>query len=573
MRWSDTLIPTLREDPLEAEIASHKLMLRAGLIRRLSAGLYTFLPMGLRALRKVERIIRQEMDRAGAIEVLMPALQPRELWDRSHRYETMGDVMYRLRDRQERQLVLGPTHEEVITELAAHEIKSYRQLPKTFYQIQTKFRDEIRPRFGLMRAREFSMKDAYSFDLDWDAADASYKAMYTAYERIFARCGLRVKVVEADTGAMGGKWSHEFMVLAESGEDGIVECPSCSYAANMERGERSAPAPSPSTGPEALEEISTPGRRTIEEVSAFLKCPPSRLVKTLIYMLNDSPAAFLVPGDRDLNEKKVMRILEAQKLVPADAATIEKVTAAPVGFAGPVGLQIPIYADSSMKGATGMVAGANKVDTHVLNVDLARDARVTLYGDFCTVKTGDRCPRCPTGTLEEKRGIEVGHVFKLGTKYTEAFGATYLDESRQQKPMVMGCYGIGVTRTLQAVIEQNHDQNGIVWPVSVAPAHVSLLILNTKHAPSVEKAQQLSSDFESAGMEVVVDERDERPGVKLKDADLLGLPVRVIVSERSLGSASVEMRLRGEAQSNLVPLAEAVDRVRNALQTSKSEGG
>jgi len=485
------------------------------------------------------------------------------VWDKSHRYDIMGDVMFRLRDRQEREMVLGPTHEEVITDLVSREINSYRQLPKTFYQIQTKFRDEIRPRFGLMRAKEFIMKDAYSFDLTWDAADVSYQKMYDAYIRIFNRCGLRTKIVEADTGAMGGKWSHEFMVLADAGEDGIVECESCSYAANLERGERSFEnPPPPPENVKPLTELSTPGMRTIEEVSGFLKCKPKRLIKTLIYMIDGKAVAVLVPGDRDLNEKKLLAALEASNVALADAQTIERITGAPVGFAGPVGLTVPVYADSGMKGQTGAITGGNKADTHLVNVSLDRDVKVEAYHDLCVVRNGDLCPRCRK-MLQEKRGIEVGHVFKLGTQYTTSFDASYLDADGKKAVIIMGCYGIGVTRTLQAIVEQSHDDNGIVWPMLVAPYRVGILMLNEKHEESRRAAESLMAQLEGAGVDVLLDDREERPGVKLKDADLIGFPIRIVVSERSLGNGCVEIKSRSDAKADLVPLAEAAGRILN----------
>ena len=561
MRWSQTLVPTLRDDPQEADIASHKLMLRAGLIRRLTGGLYTFLPLGLRALRKVERIVREEMDAAGALEILMPALQPRELWDRSDRYEALGPAMFRLRDRQARDMVLGPTHEEVVTDLLSREISSYRQLPRTFYQVQTKFRDEIRPRFGLMRAKEFIMKDAYSFDLDWDSADESYQRMYDAYTRIFERCGLRTKVVEADTGAMGGKWSHEFMVLADTGEDGLLECESCAYAANVERAERALPRDAvPAGACPPCEKVSTPGMRTIEQVSGFLKCEPSLLAKTVIYKVGESPAAVLVPGDREVNELKLARVLESSRIEPADEATILKVTGAPVGFAGPVGLEIPVYADLSLQGAVGVVTGANEADTHLLNVDLARDASVAAHHDLSFARDGDACPRCGAAMIE-KRGIEVGHVFKLGTKYSDAFGAGYLDEHGQEQPMVMGCYGIGVTRTLQAVIEQRHDDDGILWPVAVAPYSVCVLVLRPADAQSAQVTHDLVEALQCSGLDVLVDDRDERPGVKFKDADLVGFPVRVVIGERSLSAGNVEVKLRSEKTAEQFGIGDAAERI------------
>jgi len=559
MRWSETLIPTLRDDPQDAEILSHKLMVRAGLIRRLAGGLYTFLPLGLRALRKVEQIVREEMDRAGAIEVLMPALQPREIWDRSGRYDVIGEVMFKLRDRQDRELVLGPTHEEIITDLAANEIKSYRQLPRTFYQIQTKFRDEIRPRFGLMRAKEFIMKDAYSFDLGWEEADASYQAMYEAYTRIFQRCGLTTRVVEADTGAMGGKWSHEFMVLAEAGEDGLVECEACSYAANLERAERAITengAGDETTGGETTCEVHTPDCRSVQEVSQFLGCRPDQLIKTLIYVIDGRPAAVLVRGDRELNDKKLARALGTPDLALAGDDVIERVTGAPVGFAGPVGLDVPLYADNGLKGHRDGVTGANRENYHLVHVDLDRDAAVTAYHDLALVREGDACPRCD-GTLRERRGIEVGHVFKLGTKYSESFDACYLDVKGRRTPMVMGCYGIGVTRTLQAVIEQCHDDNGIVWPLSVAPYPVLLVLMDPDDAAVAEHAARLQADLSRAGVDVLLDDRNERPGVKFKDADLVGIPIRVVIGERALAKKSVEVKARTEAKPELVPLGDA----------------
>ena len=566
MRWTGTLIPTLREDPQEAEIPSHKLMLRAGLIRRLAGGLYTFLPLGFRALRKVEQIVREEMDRAGALEVLMPALQPREIWDCSGRYEVMGSAMFKVTDRLNHELVLGPTHEEVITRLAAGELMSYRQFPKTFYQIQTKFRDEIRPRFGLMRAKEFIMKDAYSFDVGWDQADASYQAMYDAYTRIFQRCGLRTRVVEADTGAMGGKWSHEFMVLADSGEDGIVECDSCAYAANLERAERTVPQgkdpdPKPTdAGKGAPKEMATPDCRTIEEVSAFLKCKPRKLIKTLIYLADGEPICALVPGDRDINEQKLARAIGAASMDLADDETITAVTGAPVGFAGPSGLSVPVYADVSLRGASGVVTGANKADTHLVGFNLARDATVMAFHDLCIARQGDICPHCP-GKLQQKRGIEVGHVFKLGTKYSESFGACYLDDNGSRHPAVMGCYGIGVTRTLQAVVEQCRDDNGIIWPVSIAPYPVVVLLLNPDDTRSNEVADALVNRIEARGIDVLVDDRDDRPGVKFKDADLLGFPLRVVISDRSLANGNVEIKPRQQKEPGLVPIQRAADRI------------
>ena len=567
MFWSKTLIPTLRDDPGEAEIPSHKLMLRAGLLRKLSSGLYTFLPLGFKALKKVELIVREEMDKAGAMEVLMPALQPREIWETSDRYKTMGASMFRLKDRQQRDMVLGPTHEEVITELVSHELNSYKQLPKTFYQIQTKFRDEIRPRFGLMRAKEFIMKDAYSFDIDINAADASYKAMYDAYVRIFERCGLRTKVVEADTGAIGGKWSHEFMVLADTGEDGIVECTKCEYAANLERAERAIPSPICFPDSEkAIEEVATPGMKIVDEVSGFFKCDPKRIIKTIIYLIDGNPAAVCVSSDRDINEHKLARILEAQTVVLADAGTILKSTSAEVGYAGPVGLKIPVYADLGLRDCKGMISGANKNDTHLINVCAGRDFQPAQFIDIGTVKENDLCPRC-SEQLREKRGIEVGHVFKLGTKYSEKFNAIYLDAQGQKNTIVMGCYGIGVTRTLQSIIEQSFDENGIIWPLSVAPYQVVIDVLDPKVEKCMSVGLSLMNDLEKKGIDVILDDRDERPGVKFKDADLVGFPIRVVVGARNIDAGKIEIKLRKEKKADLVDVVNAVETIYNICKT------
>jgi prolyl-tRNA synthetase len=565
MRLTQTLIPTLREAPQDAEIPSHKLMMRAGLIMKLGGGLYTFLPAGLKALRKVEKIVREEMDRAGALEVLMPALQPREIWEQSGRYSVLKDAMFKIKDRQQRDMVLGPTHEEVITDMVSRQINSYRQLPKTFYQIQTKFRDEIRPRFGLMRAKEFSMKDAYSFDVSWEAADISYQAMYDAYVRIFKRCGLRTKVVEADTGAMGGNFSHEFMVLADSGEDGIVECESCSYAANLERAERMTPKADATTTDKTPEVVATPGKRTIDDVSAFLKLAPHNLIKTLIYVADGKPVAVLVPGDRDVNEHKLARALGGIPVQLADDATIVQATGAPVGFAGPVGLKIPIYADSGLKIPRVSATGANAADAHLVNVLPGRDFQVTEYFDLVIAREGDSCPRCST-RMREKRGIEVGHVFKLGTKYSKAFDAGFLDAEGNRQIIVMGCYGIGVTRTLQAVIEQSYDENGIIWPMSIAPYQVSVVVPNTGHAESVKVAEEIIQKLEAQGIDVLFDDRDERPGVKFKDADLMGLPIRAVISERSLAEGKVEVKRRTEKEKNMIPVSDAVSFIVNIIR-------
>ncbi len=482
----------------------------------------------------------------------------------------MGPGMFKLKDRQERLMALGPTHEEVVTDLISREISSYRQLPCTVYQIQTKFRDEIRPRFGLMRAKEFIMKDAYSFDTTTDAADASYQAMYDAYVRIFTRCGLRVKPVEADTGDIGGKWSHEFMVMAESGEDAVIECSACSYAANVERAERAVTAPpsSPCTDCPAPLSVDTPETRTIDAVAAFFKLAPDRLIKTVIYCADKKPVAALVPGDREINEHKLKRVLGVKTLELADDDTVRQVTGAPVGYAGPVGLTIPIYADHALANACDRVTGANAANTHLAHVCIGRDTKVTEFCDIVVACAGDACPRC-SQALKLTRGIEVGHVFKLGTKYTEAFDSRYLSEAGKAEIMVMGCYGIGVTRTLQAVIEQSHDGQGIVWPATVAPYTVALLALDPKDATVGQAVTALEQQLENVGIDVIVDDRDERPGVKFKDTDLVGFPFRVVIGAKSLAKGCIEFKRRTEKDSELVPLASAAAHIQCAVAEAR----
>ncbi|MBR0503772.1 MAG: proline--tRNA ligase, partial [Kiritimatiellae bacterium] len=472
MKWSKMMIQTLREDPGDAEIDSHKLLVRAALVKKTAAGLFTFLPLGMRALRKVEAIVREEMNRAGAQELLMPILQPAELWQTTGRWETMGANMFKLKDRAQHDFALGPTAEEEVTDVVKSVVSSYRQLPVIVYQIQTKFRDETRPRFGLMRSKEFIMKDAYSFDVDAAGADESYWNMYHAYERIFARCGLKATPVQADGGDMGDSMTHEFHALADAGEDGIASCPACGYAANLERAERKIAGGRASSRADTCppaEAVPTPNARTIEEVAAFFGLPPSAFVKTLVYVADGKPVMVCVPGDRDVNEVKLKRFLKAKAVALADARTVEEVTGAPVGFAGPVKpaqADVPVYAEAALEGASGVVVGANQADTHLKNVDLARDAQITAYADLVICGAGDLCPKCGQ-PMELKRGIEVGQVFKLGTKYTDAFKAVYKNDQLKENVMIMGCYGVGVSRTMQAVVEQSHDKDGIIWPASV----------------------------------------------------------------------------------------------------------
>ncbi len=553
MRWSQTLIPTLKETPAEAEIASHKLLLRAGLIRKLTGGLYIFLPLGLRALRKVEQIIREEMNRAGALELLMPALQPPEIWQQSGRYEAASDVLFKVRDRAKKEWVLGPTHEEVVTTLVAGEINSYRQLPKNFYQIQTKFRDEIRPRFGLMRAKEFIMKDAYSFDATDEGAQASYQKMYDAYTRIFQRCGLKTIPVEADTGVMGGKFSHEFMVPAETGENDVAYCDGCGYAANVEKASSKLPAMiSASTGA-APEKFPTPGVVTIETLAkAPFSVPANRQIKTLVFMVESKPVLALIRGDDQVNEAKLTGALGTNLFRPAEPEEIVAALGARPGSLGAVSSTLktpglPVYADNRLRGATGMTTGANDDGFHFRHVDIERDLQVTRWVDLRLVQAGEPCPQCGQ-KLKVRRAIEVGHVFKLGTKYSLALNALFLDESGKQQPAIMGCYGIGVTRTLQAVIEQSNDANGIVWPLNVAPYTVCVTPLNVAPDSEVMKrAEAIYQELLARGVDVIIDDRDERPGFKFKDSELVGFPIRVGVGEKSLAKGEVEIKPRAGA--------------------------
>ncbi len=555
-RYSELFLPTLREDPAEAEVVSHRLMFRAGMIRKLAAGIYSYLPMGLRVIRKVEAIIREEMNRAGAQEVLLPAVQPADLWKESGRWDFYGKELLRFRDRNERECCLGPTHEEVITDLVRREIQSYRQLPLNLYQIQTKFRDEIRPRFGVMRAREFIMKDAYSFDADDAGAEESYRKMYEAYTRIFRRCGLDFVAVEADTGAIGGSFSHEFMVLAESGEDEVAACAACGYGANVERAEVRPPDPvAPEVPPGPPETVDTPDRRTIEEVAGFLGVGPEALIKTILFETDKGVVAACVRGDHEVNPVKVKNAVGANTVEMASEETVRRVTGAPVGFAGPAGLDVPVYVDHALRGGAGYVAGANQADRHARNVVPGRDFAVAAWADLRTIRAGDPCPRCGE-PVAVKRGIEVGHIFKLGTKYSEAMNATYLDRDGRERLLVMGCYGIGVGRTVAAAIEQNHDEDGIIWPVPIAPWEVLILPIQMKDERTRELADRIAADLEARGVDVLLDDRDERPGVRFKDADLIGVPLRITLGPRGLKEGVAEVRERATRAEHRVPLEE-----------------
>jgi len=569
MRYSQYFLNTVRETPADAEVVSHKLMIRAGMIKKVAAGIYSYLPFGLRAIRKVEQIVREEMNRAGAIELLMPSVTPAELWQESGRWRQYGKELLRLKDRKQAEFCLGPTHEEVITDIVRRELRSYRQLPVNLYQIQTKFRDEIRPRFGLMRGREFIMKDAYSFDLDDAGADAAYERMYQAYRRIFARCGLKFRAVEADSGAIGGSFSHEFMVLADSGEDAIVSCDRCEYAANVEKAEIRFDAPAPVPAAE-LTKVATPGQRSIAEVADFLGVPAEKLVKTLIVETDKGElVAVLLRGDRELNLVKVGNLLDADWVELASDERVLQATGAPAGFAGPVGLGIPVLADLEVQAMADYVVGANAKDAHYTGVNHGRDFEVSRFADLRQAGAGDPCPRCD-GRLEAWRGIEVGHVFKLGTKYSESMQATVLDEQGRERTLVMGCYGIGIGRTVAAAIEQNHDANGIIWPMPIAPFQALITLVNPKDEAVREAGETLYRELLDRDIEVLLDDRDERPGSKFKDADLIGIPLRVTVGSRGLKEGRLELQQRRSGERSLHPVVEMADRVVEQVRSAMS---
>ncbi|MEJ0089738.1 MAG: proline--tRNA ligase [Limisphaerales bacterium] len=551
MKWSQTLIPTLREAPSDAEIVSHKLLLRAGLIRKLAGGVYTFLPLGLRVLRKVENIIREEMNCAGGIEVLMPALQPPEIWEASGRAETASNVLFKVKDSSGRQWFLSPTAEEVITTLTANELNSYRQFPKNFYQISLKFRDEIRPRFGLMRAKEFIMKDAYSFDTTDEGAMVAYKKMYDAYTRIFARCGLKAFPVEADTGVIGGNYSHEFMVPAETGENEVAFCEGCGYAANIEKATSGIPKTAAREIGAAIEKFATPGVVTIEALSKEpYKVPANRQIKTLVYIADSKPVLILIRGDDQLNETKFAAKTGAVAVRPATPEEILPLLGAKPGSLGAV-VNVPadvkVYADERLQGANDMTTGANEDGFHFKSVSIERDIKVTAWYDLRTVSAGEPCVKC-SKPLKIRRAIEVGHVFKLGTKYSEKLNATFLDADGARKPSVMGCYGIGVTRTLQAIIEQGNDKDGVIWPLSVAPYQVCITPLGiAPESEPMKLAEKFYAELTAKGVDVILDDRDERPGVKFKDSELVGFPIRIGIGEKSLAKGEVELKPRNGA--------------------------
>lgn len=544
MRYSQLLIPTLRESPADAEVASHSLMVRAGYICKVAAGVYTYLPLCLKVLRKIENIVRQEMEASGAQELLLPIVMPAELWHETGRWAVYGKELLRFKDRHNRDFCIGPTHEEAITDLLRNHVRSYRDLPKNCFQIQTKFRDEIRPRFGLMRGREFIMKDGYSFDRTEEEAHNTYDVMYEAYKRIFKRCGLTFRPVEATTGTIGGSRSHEFQVLAESGEDEIVSCTKCDYAANVEKAELKPLNASrrPATGGKGkYRKISTPEKKSVEEVCEFLKKKPSELIKTIIFDTDKGPMAGLVRGDRTLKESKLKDVFGCEWCHMAEDELVHKVTGAPSGFAGPVGLSIPIYADHEVSAMSDFVVGANEGDAHLVDVNLG-DFDVEKFADIRRAEAGDPCPRCD-GVYEEHRGIEVGQVFYLGTKYSEPMKATFLDENGDSKTIFMGCYGIGIGRTAAAAIEQNHDENGIIWPLPIAPFHVEIIPL-AADGEVFEVAESIYKKLCEKDVEALIDDRDARAGVKFADADLIGIPYRIVIGSKGLKDGIVELKER-----------------------------
>ncbi|MFO0950606.1 MAG: proline--tRNA ligase [Isosphaeraceae bacterium] len=572
MRWSQALIPTLKESPADAVAPSHVLLLRAGMIRQLGAGAYTYLPLGFRVLNKVIAIVRQEMDSAGAQEMLMPALQPVEIWKESGRLDTMRDILMQLTISGGAAMALGPTHEEVVTDVVRNLVRSYKQLPMTLYQIQTKFRDEPRPRFGIIRTREFLMKDAYSFDADLAQLNKSYDAMYEAYCRVFDRCGLPYVVVEAESGPIGGDSSHEFMVPSDTGEDSVIQCTGCGYAANVEKAEIGAGpalAPPDASAP-AYEKVETPNKKTIEDVCKFLGVPEASSAKLLVFLADGKPVAALIRGDHEANEAKVRRAFGATALAPADPATILKATGAPMGFLGPVAIKIPLVVDTAVAALKSVVVGGNEVDVHFKGVVPGRDFALDRVLDLRNAGEGDPCPRCGK-EMTVRHGIEIGHVFKLGTKYSKAMGATYLDDKGAEIPIIMGCYGIGVSRLIAAAVESCHDSNGIVWPLSIAPYTAVVVPLQVQNAAVVEAAEGLARHFEAAGVDVLLDDRDQRPGVKFKDADLVGIPLRVVVGERGLKEGTIEVKWRHADAAHTVPAAGAAEAILAELDARRKE--
>lgn len=561
MLASKILVPTLRDVPAEAEIISHQLLLRAGFMRKAAAGVYTLLPMGYRVVNKIIKIVQEEMNKADGQELLLPIIQPAELWLESGRWHVYGAELFRLKDRHNRDFCLGPTHEEIITDLVKKEVSSYKQLPLLLYQIQNKYRDERRPRFGLMRSREFIMKDLYSFDRDEAGLEISYQKMFKAYTNVFQRCGLKFRPVEADSGAIGGNRSHEFVVLAGSGEAEIVYCEACDYAANVERAEAVYSAINEEDREKQLEKVVTPNMKTIGEITQFLQVSPEKCLKTLVYLADGKPVAVVVRGDREVNEIKLKNKLECLELELANDETVKELAGVPVGFIGPVGLKnVPIYLDEEASLVVNGVAGANEGDHHFINVNYPRDYQAQLVADFRLVEAGDPCPVC-RGTLLSARGIEVGQIFKLGTKYSEAMEATFLDEHGKKQYMVMGCYGIGITRTMAASVEQNYDEKGIIWPMSIAPFQVVVVPVSNKDGEQMKAAQTIYRQLSEQGMEVILDDRDERAGVKFADADLIGYPLRVTVGKKTVQEGTVDIRVRRDGRELTVAIGQVVEEI------------
>ncbi|MFH1877820.1 MAG: proline--tRNA ligase [Candidatus Omnitrophota bacterium] len=570
MRWTNTFIPTLKEDPQEAEAISHKLMVRAGLIRRVTAGAYIYLPLGYRVLRKAGNIVREEMDRSGASELFMPALQPPELWKKSGRYDIIGDVMIKYRDRHGREMALGPTHEEIVTDLVSREVRSYKDLPLILYQIQTKFRDEVRPRFGVVRSCEFIMKDAYSFDVDVPAMEKSYRKMYDAYCRIFERCGLPYIPVEADPGLMGGTVSHEFMIPADIGEDRIAVCEGCGYAASTEvAAVKSTGNGLPGAGMEMkpVAEADTPGSSSVQDVSRLLKVDPSDIIKTLIYIGDDKPLAVLIRGDHEANDAKIKNYLRLVSLKLADGAEIAEFTGGPMGFSGPCGLSIKIVADLSVKGMVNAVAGANMKDKHLLNVNAGRDFKADAWFDARVITEEDKCPRCGS-EIKLKHAIEIGHTFKLGTKYSSALNACFLDESGKERQIIMGCYGIGVNRIIASLIECSYDNDGIIWPVELCPYEVVVIPVKMDDSEIRAESEKIYECLKSSGIEVLYDDREKTAGVKFKDADLIGFPVQIVVGKKGLEQNKFEVKKRSPKESVMVDKDKFLDYVKKLLGKS-----
>ena len=557
----------MKESPTDAEVVSHKLMIRSGMIRKLAAGIYSILPLGLRVLRKTEQIIREEMNRIGGQEVFLPSIQPAELWQESGRWKLYGKELLRIRDRHNREFCYGPTHEEVITEIIRKEVRSYRQLPLLIYQIQTKFRDEVRPRFGVMRGREFTMKDAYSFHADEISVRKTYENMKTAYSNVFRRCGLDFRMVEADSGAIGGNCSHEFVVLADSGEDAVGFCESCGYSANQEKTEVPKPAePTPKVNDNPLREIKTPGKKTVEDLAEFLSIDPKEIIKTIIFDSGDELIAGLVRGDREINPIKLANLAKLESLHPANPETMEMKTGTPCGFVGPLNLNLKIFVDSEVLQMRNAIVGANKKDAHMSGVHPGRDLKIEKSGDIRMAEDGDFCPKCSYGKLKIKRGIEVGHIFILGTKYTAAMKAHYLDIHGKEIFLTMGCYGIGVGRTAAAAIEQNYDEKGIVWPVPLAPFQTIVLPIKFSDPATREAAEKTYKILQEKGIETLLDDREERIGVKFKDAELIGIPLQIIIGHKNLQNDQVEIKKRKTGETQLANFPEILDQIPEILK-------